>query len=117
VLLSLTQLCYHDLKANHLKNQKNQNSLFPSSAPAPSAAVVGFGGKSARRSKNARKGAKRSARRSAKRSSKRSAKRSSKRSAKRGMKGGSSSCMKLSGGKHRRSHSRSRGRGRGRGRR
>jgi hypothetical protein len=28
------------------------------------------------------------------------------------MKGGSSSCMKMSGGKHRRSHSRSRGRGR-----
>ena len=81
--------------------QKNQNSLFPSSAPAPSAqsAVVGGKGKSARRSKSARKGAKRSARRSARRSSKR------------GMKGGSS-CMKMSGGKHRRSHSRSRGRGR-----
>ena len=82
--------------------QKNQNnSLFPSSAPAPSAqsAVVGGKGKSARRSKSARKGAKRSARRSARRSSKR------------GMKGGSS-CMKMSGGKHRRSRSRSRGRGR-----
>ena len=81
--------------------QKNQNSLFPSSAPAPSApsAVVGGKGRSARRSKSARKGAKRSARRSARRSSKR------------GMKGGSS-CMKMSGGKHRRSRSRSRGRGR-----
>ncbi len=78
--------------------QKNQNSLFPSSAPAPSAPAAPasvVGGKSARRSKNARKGAKRSA----------------KRSAKRGMKGGSS-CMKMLGGKHRRSHSRSRGRGR-----
>ena len=84
--------------------EKNQNSLLPSSAPAPSepsAAVVG--GKSARRS------SKRSARRSARRSSKRSARRSA-------MRGGSS-CMKMSGGKHRRSHSRSRGRGRGRGRR
>ena len=78
-----------------------ENSLFPSSAPAPSApsGVVGGKGKSARRSKSARKGARRSAKRSAKRSSKR------------GMKGGSS-CMKMSGGKHRRSHSRSRGRGR-----
>jgi hypothetical protein len=84
--------------------EKNQNSLLPSSAPAPSepsAAVVG--GKSARRS------SKRSAKRSARRSSKRSARRSA-------MRGGSS-CMKMSGGKHRRSHSRSRGRGRGRGRR
>ena len=93
--------------------EKNQNSLFPSSAPAPSApaAVVGGKGKSAmrsaRRSKSARKGARRSSKHSARRSSKRSAKRSSKR----GMKGGSS-CMKMSGGKHRRSHSRSRGRGR-----
>ena len=78
--------------------QKNQNSLFPSSAPAPSAPAAVVGGKSARRSKNARKGAKRSAKRSARRSSKR------------GMKGGSSSCMKMSGGKHRRSHSRGRGR-------
>jgi hypothetical protein len=85
--------------------EKNQNSLFPNSAPAPSApaAVVGGKGKSAmrsaRRSKSARKGARRSSKRSAKRSSKR------------GMKGGSS-CMKMSGGKHRRSRSRSRGRGR-----
>ena len=88
--------------------EKNQNSLLPSSAPAPSepsAAVVG--GKSARRS--SKRSAKRSARRSARRSSKRSARRSA-------MRGGSS-CMKMSGGKHRRSHSRSRGRGRGRGRR
>ena len=93
--------------------EKNQNSLFPSSAPAPSApsAVVGGKGRSARRSKSARKGAKRSSKRSAKRSAKRSSKRSAKRSSKRGMKGGSS-CMKMSGGKHRRSHSRSRGRGR-----
>jgi len=100
-----------------------ENSLFPSSAPAPSApsAVVGGKGRSARRSKSARKGAKRSksarkgakrsARRSSKRSARRSSKRSARRSAKRGMKGGSS-CMKMSGGKHRRSHSRSRGRGR-----
>ena len=92
-----------------------ENSLFPSSAPAPSApsAVVGGKGRSARRSKSARKGAKRSksARKGAKRSARRSSKRSARRSAKRGMKGGSS-CMKMSGGKHRRSHSRSRGRGR-----
>jgi hypothetical protein len=89
---------------------KESISPFPSSAPA----VVGFGGKSARRSKSARKGARRSARRSSKRSSKRSAKRSakrsSKRSSKRGVKGGSSSCMKMLGGKHRRSHYRGRGR-------
>ena len=92
------------------KPKESSNSLFTSSAPAP--AVVGFGGKSARRSKSARKGArrssKRSAKRSSKRSSKRSAKRSAKRSSKRGMKGGSSSCMRMSGGKHRRSHSRGR---------
>ena len=91
--------------------QKNQNSLFPSSAPAPSAqsAVVGGKGKSARRSKSARKGARRS--KSARKGAKRSARRSARRSSKRGMKGGSS-CMKMSGGKHRRSRSRSRGRGR-----
>ena len=76
-----------------VKPKESSISPFPSSAPA----VVGFGGKSARRSKSARKGAKRSARRSARRSSKR------------GMKGGSS-CMKMSGGKHRRSHYRGRGR-------
>ena len=82
------------------EKQKESISLVPSSAPAPAATVVG--GKSARRSKSARKGARRSARRSSKRSSKRNAKR--------GMKGGSSSCMKMLGGKHRRSHSRGRGR-------
>ena len=57
-------------------------------------------------------GAKRSAKRSANRSARRSARRSAKRKNKRGMTGGSS-CVKMTGGRHKgKRHSRSRGRGR-----
>ncbi len=87
-------------------SKKETSPMAPLSSSSESTSLIpsGMGG--------AKRSAKRSANRSAKRSANRSARRSAKRKNKRGMTGGSS-CVKMTGGRHKgKRHSRSRGRGR-----
>ncbi len=95
-------------------SKKETSPMAPLSSSSESTSLIpsGMGGAKRSAKRSANRSAKRSANRSAKRSANRSARRSAKRKNKRGMTGGSS-CVKMTGGRHKgKRHSRSRGRGR-----